>query len=118
MTASSGLEGGEGHAVVLVTAPDIGVARDLARTLLEERLVACVNLVPKVESHYWWEGRVESGEEVLMMLKTTRALLENLHRRVRERHPYDTPEFLVMRLDAGSGKYLDWLTASCSRSGE
>jgi len=60
-------------AVVLVTAPDIRVARKLARAALEGRLIACANLVPGVESHYWWQGKIERGSEVLLMLKTTRA---------------------------------------------
>ncbi len=108
------IESAERHAVVLVTVPEIEAARGLARTILGERLVACVNLVPKVESHYWWDGRVESGEEVLMIIKTTRARLERLYERVVELHPYDTPEFLVLGVDSGSGKYLDWVTASCA----
>ena len=103
------------HAVVLVTAPDIEVARRMAGAILEARLAACVNLVPMVESHYWWEGKVESGQEVLMMVKTTSECLGILHRRVLEWHPYDTPEFLVLDVDAGSASYLDWVTASCSR---
>src|SRR6266478_5741306 len=83
-------------AVVLVTAPDMRVARKLARAALDARLVACANLVPGVESHYWWQGKIERGSEVLLMLKTTRARLAKLEKLVLKLHPYDTPEFVVI----------------------
>jgi periplasmic divalent cation tolerance protein len=96
-------------AVVLVTAPDMKTARALARAALSARLIACANLVPKIESHYRWRGKIESGAEVLLVLKTRKAKLAALERLVLARHPYDTPEFLVLGLSAGSRKYLDWL---------
>lgn len=99
-------------AVVLVTAPDLKTARALARAALEARLIACANLVPRVESHYWWQGRLERGAEVLLVLKTTRARLAALEKLVLARHPYDTPEFLVLPLHAGAERYLAWLAAS------
>jgi periplasmic divalent cation tolerance protein len=75
-------------------------------------LIACANLVPRVESHYWWQGRLERGAEVLLVLKTTRARLAALEKLVLARHPYDTPEFLVLPLQAGTARYLAWLGAS------
>jgi periplasmic divalent cation tolerance protein len=101
-------------AVVLVTAPDLKTARALARAALEAKLIACANLVPKFESHYWWQGKIESGTEVLLVLKTTKPHLAALEKLIVARHPYDTPEFLVLLLSAGAEKYLDWLAASCS----
>jgi periplasmic divalent cation tolerance protein len=100
-------------ALVLVTAPDLKTARKLARAALEARLIACANLVPKIESHYWWQGKIESGTEVLLVLKTQKTRLAALEKLILARHPYDTPEFLVLPLNAGSRKYLDWLAASC-----
>lgn len=100
-------------AVVLVTAPDLKSARALAKAALSARLIACANLVPKIESHYWWQGKIESGAEVLLILKTRKARLAALERLILERHPYDTPEFLVLPVDAGSRRYLDWLAANC-----
>ena len=100
-------------AIVLVTAPDLKTARALAKAALTARLVACANLVPKIESHYWWQGKIESGTEVLLVLKTTKPRLAALEKLILARHPYDTPEFLVLPPSAGSKKYLDWLTASC-----
>ena len=100
-------------AIALVTAPDLKTARALAKAALEAKLIACANLVPKMESHYWWQGKLESGTEVLLILKTRKAKLAALEKLILARHPYDTPEFLVLPLSTGSRKYLDWLSASC-----
>ena len=100
-------------ALVLVTAPDLKTARRLAQLALEAKLIACANLVPKVESHYRWQGKLESSAEVLMILKTRRANLRKLEALVLTEHPYDTPEFLVLNLHSGSAKYLAWLAGSC-----
>ena len=104
---------GARFAIVLVTAPDLKTARALAKAALSARLIACANLVPKIESHYWWQGKIESSAEVLMILKTTKAKLGALEKLILAKHPYDTPEFLVLPLTAGSRKYLDWLASSC-----
>jgi periplasmic divalent cation tolerance protein len=100
-------------AIVLITAPDLKVARTLARAALAEKLIACANLVPQVESHYQWQGKMEAATEVLMILKTRKSALKALEKLVLSRHPYETPEFLVLPLTAGSQKYLAWLSASC-----
>src|SRR5580698_1940749 len=99
--------------LVLVTAPDLKTARALAKAALEAKLIACANLVPKIESHYWWQGRLESTAEVLLILKTSRIRLAALEKLILARHPYDTPEFLALPLSAGNGKYLDWLSTNC-----
>jgi len=96
-------------AIVLVTAPDLKIARTLARCALSARLIACANLIPKIESHYWWRGKIESGAEVLLVLKTRKAKLAALEKLILARHPYDTPEFVVLPLSAGNKKYLNWL---------
>ena len=98
--------------LVLVTAPDLKTARRLAQLALKARLIACANLVPKVESHYRWQGKLESGSEVMLILKTRRAHLRKLEALVLAEHPYDTPEFLVLGLDGGTEKYLAWLAAN------
>jgi periplasmic divalent cation tolerance protein len=100
-------------AVVLVTAPNLKTARDLAKAALSARLIACANLIPKIESHYWWRGKIESGAEVFLLLKTTKGRLAALEKLILEKHPYDTPEFLVLPLSTGSKEYLTWLAASC-----
>jgi periplasmic divalent cation tolerance protein len=100
-------------AVVLATAPDLKTARALAAAALRLRLISCANLVPKIESHYWWQGKIESGVEILLILKTQKSKLAALEKLILAKHPYDTPEFLILPLSAGSKKYLDWLESSC-----
>jgi periplasmic divalent cation tolerance protein len=100
--------------IVLVTAPDLKTARRLARAALDARLIACANIVPKVESHYVWQRKIECGAESLMILKTTKARLVALEKLIVAKHPYDTPEFIVLSLTAGNPRYLDWLAAGCA----
>ncbi len=103
------------YAAVLVTAPDLKTARKLAKAALAARLAACVNLVPRIESHYWWEGQLESSAEVLLILKTTQAKLSALERVVLANHPYDTPEFVVLPLSGGTQRYLAWVSDSVGK---
>jgi periplasmic divalent cation tolerance protein len=98
-------------ALVLVTAPDLKVARQLAQAALRARLIACANLVPKIESHYWWRGQIETGAEVLMLMKTRAVRLTALQKLILANHPYDTPEFLVVPVTAGAAGYLKWIAA-------
>jgi periplasmic divalent cation tolerance protein len=100
--------------IVLVTAPDLKTARRLARKALDARLVACANLVPRIESHYRWQGKIERGAEVLVLFKTTKAKLSALEKFILTEHPYDTPEFLALTPAAGSAKYLAWLAECCA----
>jgi len=99
-------------AVALVTAPDLKTARKLAKGALEARLIACANLIPKIESHYRWQGKLERGMEVLMILKTSNHCLPALEKLIIALHPYDTPEFVVLPLIRGNKRYLDWLKHS------
>jgi periplasmic divalent cation tolerance protein len=103
--------------IVLVTAPDLKTARLLARAALQARLIACANLIPKIESHYWWRGKIESGAEVLLVLKTQKSRLPALEKLILARHPYNTPEFLVLPLLAGNQRYLGWLNLNTCRPG-
>ena len=99
-------------AIVLVTAPDLKTARRIAQAALRARLVACANIVPRLESHCWWRGKVESSAEVLIIFKTMRVHLAALEKLVLAEHPYETPEFLVLPVTAGSASYLKWLADS------
>jgi periplasmic divalent cation tolerance protein len=101
--------------LVLVTAPNLATARELAQAALEARLVACANLVPKIESHYWWQGKLEQSSEILLLLKTTRRRLAALERCIMKRHPYDTAEVLAVPLASGSQRYLTWMTEAVSK---
>ena len=96
-------------AVVLVTAPDLKTGRKLARAALAARLIACANLIPRIESHYWWEGKITAGTEVMLFMKTTSARLAPLEKLIVAKHPYDTPEFVVMPVGRGNRRYLDWV---------
>jgi periplasmic divalent cation tolerance protein len=100
--------------IVFVTAPDLKVARALANAALKSKLIACSNLIPKIESYYRWQGKIESNAEVLMILKTRKSKLPALEKLILAKHPYDTPEFIVLPLSAGNKKYLDWLADSVS----
>ena len=95
-------------AVTLVTAPDLKTARKLAKAALEAKLIACANLIPKIESHYRWQGKLERNAEVLMILKTSNHRLSALEKLIVAQHPYDTPEFVVLPLNRGNKRYLDW----------
>lgn len=101
------------YRIVLVTAPDLTTARRLARAALAARMIACANLFPKIESHYVWKGKLERSAEVLLVMKTTRARVAALEKLVVTKHPYDTPEFVVLPLTGGAKKYLTWLAAAC-----
>ena len=101
--------------LVLTTCASPGDASRLARTLVEERLAACATLIPAVQSIYHWEGQIESSTETLLLLKTGPDQLTALEARLHELHSYQTPEFLVLRVDACSQPYLDWLQASLRR---
>lgn len=99
--------------LVLVTAPDLKTARLLSKAALQARLIACVNLIRGIESHYWWHEKLEAGSEVLMLCKTTTAHLARLEKLMIAKHPYDTPEFLVISIKGGSRRYLQWLKRAC-----
>lgn len=101
-----------GVRLALSTAPDRRTAERIARVLVEERLAACVNLVPGVSSVYRWKGRVEQDEEILLIMKTTAAGMPALRDRLLAVHPYDTPEFLALDVAAGAAPYIAWLAAS------
>lgn len=99
--------------MVLVTAPNLKIARRLARLALAQRLIACANLLPRLESHYRWQGRLERSAEVLLVFKTTAPRLKALEQLIAAEHPYDTPEFVVLNLAGGAKKYLAWLAECC-----
>jgi periplasmic divalent cation tolerance protein len=98
--------------IVLTTLATPEEAAELGRVLVEDRLAACVTLIPAVQSIYRWKGEVESSTETLLLIKTGPEQLAALESRLHELHSYETPEFLVLKVDAASQPYLDWLHAS------
>jgi periplasmic divalent cation tolerance protein len=97
---------------VLVTAPNITTARKLAAAVLNEKLAACANLIPKIESHYWWKGALESSAEVLILFKTKREKLKPLEACILQNHPYETAECIAFNLSDGTPNYLAWIAES------
>jgi periplasmic divalent cation tolerance protein len=98
--------------VVLVTAPDADAGARIARTLVEEKLAACGNVVPGLRSIYRWQGKVEDASEALLLVKTTRERFKEIVDRVRAIHPYELPEIVALPIAAGYDEYLDWIVGS------
>ena len=97
--------------LVYTTFPSIVEAERAGRALVERRLCACVNILPGMVSHYWWQGAVERGEEVVMIIKTRGSLAEHVGTAVKEMHSYTTPAILVIPVESVDKGYLDWLMA-------
>ena len=108
-------EGNPSARIVLTSAGSAKEAGRLARTLLEERLAACVTLLPGAVSIYRWKGQMETADEVVLLIKTTEENVGALEKRLKELHSYETPEFLVLKVEGGSEEYLAWLTSSIGR---
>jgi periplasmic divalent cation tolerance protein len=103
--------------VVLVTCSSTAEARRIARAVVVARLAACVNILPgAVTSIYRWKGKVESAQERLLLIKTSRKCLAKLRAAVERMHPYDVPEFIALPIAAGSPKYLAWLDECLKKS--
>ena len=98
--------------LVLTSAGSARQAGMLAQALVEDRMAACVTVLRGAESVYRWKGQIESANESVLLIKTTEDQLEALEKRLKELHSYETPEFLVLKVDAGSAEYLAWLQSS------
>ncbi|WOL02773.1 protein CutA 1, chloroplastic-like [Canna indica] len=98
--------------VVYVTVPNREAGMKLAESIIKERLAACVNRVPGIESVYWWEGKVQTDSEELLIIKTRESLLGALTEHVKSNHEYDVPEVIAMPITGGNLKYLEWIKDS------
>ncbi len=103
------------HRLVLVTVPSRADGERIGRALVEERLAACVNVVPGLRSVYRWQGAVEAADEALLLIKTTAAAVEALAARVRSLHPYTLPEVIALPVAAGLTAYLAWVDEGVTR---
>ncbi|MBS0290450.1 MAG: divalent-cation tolerance protein CutA [Proteobacteria bacterium] len=97
------------YCVVFCTCPDAVIAESISRQLTESRLVACTNIVPQLTSIYFWESKVTSGNEVLMIMKTKQEKLADLEKAIIALHPYKFPEFIALPIIYGNSKYLEWV---------
>ena len=100
---------------VYTTFPSLVEAERTGRAIVERRLAACVNILPGMISHYWWQGAIERGEEVVMIFKTRASLAEDVRAAVKEMHSYTTPAILTLPIEGGDPAYLGWLMAETGK---
>ena len=98
--------------IVLTTAGSEEEARRIANQLVERRLAACVNIVPRIESIYRWKDKVQEAEELLLVIKTTEAAFARVRDAIAELHSYDVPECIALAIEDGSAPYLKWISES------
>jgi periplasmic divalent cation tolerance protein len=98
------------YVIVLTTLPAGADCPTFAETLVSEHLAACVNVLPEMQSVYWWKDKVERECEHQIVIKTTAIRLAELQARIRELHPYEVPELVVLRIDGGDAAYLNWMS--------
>ena len=95
--------------IVIITCPDRKSSEHIARDLVQSKLCACISIVPSVLSIYWWEGRVQTESEELLLAKTSDSCLLGLKHRLKQLHPYQTPEFIVLNPEHVDESYRNWL---------
>lgn len=103
------------YIIIFITSKDRGEANKIASKLVEEKLIACANIVDKISSLFWWEDKVDSSEEVLLVLKTKKSLFRKIEKSVKSIHSYSVPEIIAMPIVAGQKDYLNWIENSVSR---
>ena len=101
---------------VYTTYPSVVEAEQAGRAIVERRLAACVNILPGMISHYWWQGAVERGEEAVMIIKTRASLAEAVRQAVKDMHSYTTPAILVIPLESVDQAYLSWMMAETEQA--
>ena len=100
------------YLIVLMTTSNKEEAKKIIHALLEEKIIACANIIEPVSSFFWWQGKIHSETEVLTILKTHERLFEKLQKKITELHSYAVPEILALPILAGSQSYLEWLKTS------
>jgi len=95
--------------IIFITASSSEEAQNIATALVEEKLVACVNIIPQIRSIYWWEGKVCQDDEVMLISKTKQSLFTLLMDRVKALHSYEVPEIIAFPISEGSPEYLSWI---------
>lgn len=100
------------YIIVLCTINDITKAKEISKNIINNKLAACVNIIPKISSIYYWNDKIVEDEEYLMLIKTRKNLFEALKSEIIKLHPYDVPEIVSLNISDGSKTYLDWISAS------
>jgi periplasmic divalent cation tolerance protein len=100
--------------LILCTCPDKNTAKELAHLLVSKKLAACVNILPGVTSVYSWEGRIESEQEHLLLIKSSKANYSNIEITLFKHHPYEVPEIIALPIERGLPEYLDWISTCLS----
>jgi len=98
-----------GFAVVLVTASGLEEGNKITSAILDKRMAACVNIVPKISSLFWWQGKIDAADEVLLIIKTRASRIKDIIDTVKSIHSYSVPEVIALPVIAGHGDYLDWI---------
>ena len=105
------------YIVVLVTAANLDESQKIGRRLIEQKLAACVNIVENIKSIYWWQGKVDQSQEVLMVIKTKKSLFKKLMATVKSLHSYTVPEIIALPITDGNKDYLNWIRDSVVNKG-
>ena len=98
-----------GYILVHVTVKDLEEGRKIAKSVVKRRLAACVNIVPEIESYFWWKDKMDTAKEAMLMIKTKEALLPELIKAIKKNHSYSIPEIIALPIASGSRDYLEWL---------
>jgi len=99
----------EKKVIIFTTTETEKEAEKIADALLEDRIAACVNIIPKIQSRYWWQGKIEKSEETLLLIKTKENLVSQVEERIKSLHSYECPEVVAIEISEGSADYLDWI---------
>jgi len=107
---------GAKHILVLSTCPGSISAKKIAQDLVTEKLAACVNIIPGIQSYFSWVGKVDTANEHMLIIKTTLDAYDALEKRIQKIHPHELPEIIAVPIEAGSAAYLDWITKNSKKS--
>ncbi len=103
------------HVVVFITVGTKKEAKKIANALLSEKKAACVSILPRLDSLFWWQGKIDSASEVLLIVKTESRLLETIAKLVKKLHSYDVPEIIALPIIGGNREYLKWISESLKK---
>ncbi len=101
------------YIIILVTVPNKLQANKITKFLLKQKLAACVNIIPKMDSFFWWQGKIDKAKELLLVIKSKKSLFKKLKKAIKSKHPYSVPEIIALPIILGNKDYLDWIDESC-----